>query len=114
MKQRGFDYQEAMRRLRPELAAKLESPAPLRTGQTVCKHCRDPFLPTRKDARFCSNRCRQAAYRLRVTASTAAEARCCIGAQPTPTHPESNGAFERGSTAAKAVTATREGAQEVR
>ena len=80
----------------------------------TCAHCDETFLPARRDARFCSNRCRQAAYRLRVTASAAAEARCCIGAQPTQTYSENNGAVERGNTAAKAVTAAREGAQEIR
>ena len=70
-----------------------------------CAHCAETFLASRRDARFCSNRCRQAAYRLRVTASAAAEARCCIRAQPTQTYSESNGAVERGSTASKAVTA---------
>lgn len=79
-----------------------------------CAHCAETFLASRRDARFCSNRCRQAAHRLRVTASTPVGARCCDEAQPTPTHPESNGAVERGSTASKAVTAAREGAQEVR
>ncbi len=81
---------------------------------SLCAHCGGSFIPNRVDARFCSNKCRQREYRKRVTASTAAEARCCIGAQPTPTYSESNGAVERGSTASKAVTAAREGAQEIR
>ena len=72
---------------------------------SLCVQCGGALLPRRVDARFCSNRCRQAAYRLRVTASAAAEVRCCDRARPTPTQPESNGAVVRGNTAAKAVTA---------
>lgn len=30
-----------------------------------CWNCRHSFLATRSDARYCSNRCRQAAYRAR-------------------------------------------------
>ncbi len=71
----------------------------------ACAHCAETFLPARRDARYCSNGCRQSAYRERVTASVATVDRCCVEAQPTPTHPESNGAVERGNTAAKAVTA---------
>ena len=70
-----------------------------------CAHCAETLLASRRDAHFCSNRCRQAAYRLRVTASAAAEACCCDRARPTPTHPESNGAVVRGSTTTIAVTA---------
>ncbi len=70
-----------------------------------CAHCAETFLASRRDAHFCSGRCRQAAYRKRVTASTATVARCCDEAQPTPTPRESNGAVERGNTASKAVTA---------
>ena len=79
-----------------------------------CAHCAETFLASRRDARFCSNRCRQAAHRLRVTASGAAEARCCIGAQPTPTYSESKGATERGHTTTKAVTGNNEKAWEAR
>ena len=79
-----------------------------------CAHCAETFLPARRDARYCSNRCRQSAYRRRVTASTAAETRCCDEAQPTPTHPESNAAVERGNTTTKAVTAYNAKAWEAR
>ena len=71
---------------------------------SLCAQCGGSFIPNRVDARFCGSKCRQAAYRKRVTASPAVEARCCDEAPPTPTHPESNGAAERGSTASKAVT----------
>lgn len=81
---------------------------------SLCAHCGGSFIPNRVDARFCSNRCRQAAYRLRVTASTATAARCCDEAQPTLTHPESNAAVERGNTTTKAVTANNEKAWEAR
>ena len=77
-----------------------------------CAHCAETFLASRRDAHFCSSRCRQAAYRKRVTASTAAEARCCIGAQPTQTYSESDGAVERGNTTTKAVTANNAKARE--
>jgi ribosomal protein S27AE len=77
-----------------------------------CAHCAETFLASRRDAHYCSGRCRQAAYRLRVTASTATAARCCIGAQPTQTYSESNGATERGNTTTKAVTANNTKARE--
>ena len=72
---------------------------------SLCAHCGGSFIPSRVDARYCSNRCRQSAYRKRVTPSTAAETRCCDEAQPTPSDPPNNKAVERGNTAAKAVTA---------
>ena len=81
---------------------------------SLCAHCGGSFIPNRVDARFCSNKCRQRAYRRRVTASTATAARCCDEAHPTPTHPESDGAVERGNTASKAVTANNEKTREVR
>ena len=31
----------------------------------TCVHCEQSYEPTRADSRFCSNRCRQAAYRMR-------------------------------------------------
>jgi len=31
----------------------------------TCVHCGDTFEPMRSDSRYCSNRCRQAAYRAR-------------------------------------------------
>ena len=88
--------------------------SPIQLVHLLCVHCGGSFTPSRSDARFCSNRCRQAAYRRRVTASTVAEARYCDGEQPTPTHLESNGVVERGSTACKAVTADNEKKREVR
>jgi predicted nucleic acid-binding Zn ribbon protein len=36
-----------------------------RENSRSCKVCKDRFEPTRKDARFCSNACRQFAYRAR-------------------------------------------------
>ena len=36
-----------------------------RENWRCCKVCKDRFEPTRKDARFCSNACRQFAYRAR-------------------------------------------------
>ncbi len=84
------------------------------SGFRTCAHCGETFLPARRDARYCSNGCRQSAYRKRVTASTATAARCCVGAQPTPTHTDSNGAFERGNTTTKAVTAYNAKAWEAR
>lgn len=32
---------------------------------TICAHCQQPFRPLRKDAKYCSVKCRQAAYRER-------------------------------------------------
>ncbi|AGF98071.1 hypothetical protein MmTuc01_2785 [Methanosarcina mazei Tuc01] len=32
---------------------------------SICTHCQKPFRPLRKDAYFCSDKCRQAAYRER-------------------------------------------------
>lgn len=40
-----------------------------RTPPTVCAGCGKQFNPGRKDARFCSNACRQRAHRERVTAA---------------------------------------------
>ncbi len=80
----------------------------------TCAHCDAEFPSTRSDRVYCSNGCRQAAYRGRVTVSTAAKARCCIGAQPTQTYSESNGATERGNTTTKAVTGNNEKAWEAR
>ena len=31
----------------------------------LCQICNDPFAPTRRDQRYCSNACRMVAYRLR-------------------------------------------------
>jgi hypothetical protein len=39
----------------------------------TCETCKTAFRPTRKDARFCSNACRQWAYRQRVTTGTKIE-----------------------------------------
>ena len=72
---------------------------------SLCAHCGGSFIPNRVHARFCSNKCRQREYRKRVTASTPVGARCCDEVQPTQTYDESDGAVERGNTAAKAVTA---------
>jgi len=36
---------------------------PERVWLTICKHCDGEFYRSRPDARFCSNACRQAAYR---------------------------------------------------
>jgi hypothetical protein len=38
-----------------------------------CDHCGDEFLPTRKDARFCSGRCRVAAHRAQTKPPTSCE-----------------------------------------
>lgn len=32
---------------------------------TVCSHCQQPFRPLRNDAKFCSDKCKQSAYRER-------------------------------------------------
>ncbi len=37
--------------------------------QKVCERCGEHFRATRRDARFCSPGCRQAAFRRRVTAA---------------------------------------------
>jgi hypothetical protein len=37
------------------------------TNFNVCSACNETFTPKRKDARFCSNACRQAAHRRMVT-----------------------------------------------
>ncbi|WP_206530065.1 hypothetical protein [Nordella sp. HKS 07] len=42
-----------------------ELPSPRRTR--MCDGCRKPFQPNRADARFCSNACRQRAYRDRAS-----------------------------------------------
>jgi hypothetical protein len=42
-------------------AAQKESASPAK----VCEHCGNEFLPARRDARFCSGRCRVAAHRRR-------------------------------------------------
>jgi hypothetical protein len=34
--------------------------------EAVCSECHKPFVPTRSDALFCSNKCRQASHRQRV------------------------------------------------
>jgi hypothetical protein len=34
-------------------------------AKAICSCCRSEFVPTRSDAQFCSNACRQWAYRLR-------------------------------------------------
>lgn len=99
----GFNYTKAMLVLDPATARRIG----LTARPSLCAQCGDAF-PSRVDARFCSNKCRQAAYRERVTALPGGEARCCDGAPPTQTHPGSNGAAERGTTAAKAVTAIRQ------
>lgn len=36
----------------------------------TCRHCGEPFVPKRVDARFCSTRCRVASHRLLVTTPT--------------------------------------------
>ena len=41
----------------------------------TCETCKTEFQPTRQDARFCSNACRQWAYRLRVATGTQIERR---------------------------------------
>ena len=35
------------------------------TAICYCETCKQPFIPKRKDANYCSNRCRQQAYRYR-------------------------------------------------
>ena len=37
----------------------------LERGELICACCGKPFDPTRADARFCSNACRQKSYRQR-------------------------------------------------
>jgi hypothetical protein len=36
-------------------------------GSSVCKICKTSFTPKRTDARYCSGRCRQQAYRIRAS-----------------------------------------------
>jgi hypothetical protein len=35
-------------------------------AEEICSRCHKPFMPARRDALFCSNRCRQAWHRQRV------------------------------------------------
>jgi hypothetical protein len=42
-------------------------------AELVCAMCGERFMPARSDARYCSNACRQRAWRLRVTAISSAE-----------------------------------------
>lgn len=44
-----------------------QSPVAGRPPVTACVQCREVYKPTRSDSRFCSNKCRQAAYRQRRT-----------------------------------------------
>ena len=45
-----------------------------RERRQLCAACRRDFVPTRKDARFCSDACRFKAYRGRLAARAEAEA----------------------------------------
>jgi endogenous inhibitor of DNA gyrase (YacG/DUF329 family) len=38
-------------------------------GERTCEECGEAFVPVRTDAKFCSIRCKQRAYRHRVTAN---------------------------------------------
>jgi hypothetical protein len=57
---------EESRKWRPARRNKMT----LETGSTaVCDRCRRDFSPRRRDTRFCSAACKQAAYRLRLEAA---------------------------------------------
>jgi|SRR6516165_395213 hypothetical protein len=58
-------YQRAYRKRRRESGG---STVPWKGHSPTCAGCKRPFVPSRKDARYCSNACRQRAYRGRVTA----------------------------------------------
>jgi len=47
------------------LAQAREAGNPLDADLDHCTHCHSPYLATRSDSRYCSNACRQAAYRQR-------------------------------------------------
>ena len=55
------------------LSARLASPAPRQLLRDRAG-CRREFVPTRKDARWCSDSCRFRAYRARLAARAAEEA----------------------------------------
>lgn len=57
------------------------------TYQPICQHCRNPFYPARHATRYCSNRCRQAAYRLRVADANARDKAAHAEALPTLVKP---------------------------
>lgn len=46
--QRRKERRDAARKLRPD---------------TLCAYCKKPFRPLRSDAKYCSNKCKQAEYR---------------------------------------------------
>ena len=43
-----------------------------RSRRQFCASCGETFVPTRRDARFCGNACRQSSYRQRKAARLAA------------------------------------------
>jgi hypothetical protein len=52
-----LERRKQLRRLKREARATRE--------RVTCKHCGQPFVPKRDDARYCSAACKQAAYRQR-------------------------------------------------
>jgi hypothetical protein len=47
----------------------LRRTTPVNGGDTICAHCGDPFTPFRSDMKYCSQRCRQAAYHARLAST---------------------------------------------